>query len=122
MSDQSIFAFLGEDILNNQLLDFANIMKSHFPNTVHSDPALSDKLDRFQARQQTWPKEVISCFKDRTPPIYNTEDIVQINNSHIIDIENINTLRKSRIDGLSIQIKTLQHRQNKKSERLARPL
>ena len=117
MTDQSVFAFLGEDLLNSQLSDFATLIRSHFPNNVNSNQALSHKLDRFQSRQQTWPKEVISCFKNRAPPIYTIEDIVQINNAHVIDIENINTIRKSGIDALSIQIKTLQHRQNKKNER-----
>ena len=114
MTDQSVFAFLGEDLLNSRLSDFATLIRNHFPNNVNTDQALSDKLDRFQSRQQTWPKEIISCFKNRGPPIYTIEDIVSINNAHIIDIELINTIRKSWIDGLSVQIKTLQHRQNKK--------
>jgi hypothetical protein len=107
MADQSVFSFLGEDLLNSQLSDFTTIIRNHFPQNVQADQVLSDKLDRFASRQDTWPKEIIKVYKNRSPPIYSVEDIVSINNAHTVDIEQINTIRKSRIDAFSVQLKTL---------------
>ena len=47
------------------------------------------------------------------------EDIVAINNAHVVDMEQINKIRQNRIDAFSAQLKILQHRQIKKSEKLA---
>ena len=119
MADQSVFSFLGEDLLNSQLSDFASLIRNHFPQNVQSDSVLSDKLDRFATRQDTCPKEIIKVYKNRNPPVHSVKDIVAINNAHTVDIEQINNIRKTRIDAFSAQLKTLQHRQIKKSEKLA---
>ena len=119
MADQSAFSFLREDLLNSQLSDFASLIRNHFSQNVHSDSVLSVKLDRFASRQDTWPKEIIKVYKNRNPPVYSVEDIVAINNAHVVNIEQINKTRQTRIDAFSAQLKTLQHRQIKKSEKLA---
>ena len=119
MADHSAFSFLGEDLLNSQLSDFASLIRDHFPQSVQTDTVLAKKLDKFSARQDTWPHEIIKSYKNRNPPVYSVEDIVSINNAHITDIEQINKIRQNRVDTFSAQLKSVQQGQTKKTEKLA---
>ena len=57
MLDTSAFTFLGVELLNAQLSDFASFIRDHFPQTVSQNDKLSSRLDKFSNRENTWPRE-----------------------------------------------------------------
>ena len=98
-------------MLKEQLFDFAQIIRENFPGTVSQNTKLSEKLDALSNRANTWPSEILRVYRERQAPLYNSEDIVQLNNQNSAEIQLVNSTRtkieknfQEQIDSYNIQI------------------
>jgi hypothetical protein len=88
------FSYLGETILNDQILDFANIIRDHFPTLVQNNQTLTTKIHCWSHLQNGWPVELSQQLKSCSAPIYCQEDIVVANNAFICEQQQINKDRE----------------------------
>jgi cell division septum initiation protein DivIVA len=105
------FNYLGDLLLKDQLFDFAELIRDNFPGTVAQNSKLSEKLDALSNRANTWPSEVGNVYREREAPLYNSEDIVKLNNQNSAEILQVNGTRaeqkktfQDQIDAYKVQI------------------
>jgi hypothetical protein len=87
------FNYLGDVLLKDQLYDFAEIIRESFPDAVAANAKLSEKLDAFSSRANTWPGEVGAVYREREAPMYGSEDIVKLNTQNSAEILQVNGTR-----------------------------
>ena len=93
-------------MLKEQLFDFAQIIRENFPGTVSQNTKLSEKLDALSNRANTWPSEILRVYRERQAPLYNSEDIVQLNNQNSAEIQLVNSTRTKLEKTFQDQIET----------------
>ena len=93
---------------------------SNANKTDKQNDQLTARFDKFSSRENTWPREIIKPFKNRSPPVYSTKDIIIINNSFLSDIKAVNKIKQQRLDELHKQIEQLRNQQTCMRERLPR--
>ena len=93
MSDISPLTFLSQDSLLTQFKIFAKNIQEALPANSDAAKAIADQVQSIESNQDRWPKHVSDKFRNRTTPVYSSEDITRLSQSFSAYTESINQSR-----------------------------
>ena len=77
-----------------------NVQKA-FPNSENEGvQAITQQVDNIKTSRERWPSKILKVFKERVIPVFGTEDITKLNQSHMSRVEDVNDARKRHKESL----------------------
>ena len=77
-----------------------NVQKA-FPNTENEGvQAITQQVDNIKTSRERWPSKILKVFKESVIPVFGTEDITKLNQSHMSRVEDVNDARKRHKESL----------------------
>ena len=107
MSDISPLTFLSQDSLLTQFKIFATNIQKALPSDSAAAKAIADQVQNIETNQDRWPKHVSDKFRNRSTPVYSSEDITKISQSFSAYTESLNQSRTAVRKQLSEDIARL---------------
>ena len=90
----SIFPYLGEDIVQQTLANFAQSMQKCFAPGTEGFNSLAETTQKLKAKREQWPEKIFQLWKAREVPVFTSESITKINQAFISQLENVNEQRR----------------------------
>ena len=104
MDDPSVFNYLGEDIISDQICSVVTGLQACYPIGTPAHTSLSENLSKLKAGREKWPEKIFKRWRERILPVYSSEDITKISQSNASRLESINEHRKRLRDTLKTDI------------------
>ena len=77
-----------------------NVQKA-LPNAENEGvQAITQQVDNIKTSRERWPSKILKVWKERVIPVFGTEDITKLNQSHMSRVEDVNDARKRHKESL----------------------
>ena len=73
------FSHLSEDLLYQQITQFAEYVVQALPKGADETKAISAQVEKMKNRSQSWPDKIMACWLERVIPLFTQESILKQN-------------------------------------------
>ena len=95
MEDQApVFNYLGEEMMQQHLVDITNSIQKCFAPGSAQYNTLAKYSEKIVQKQEKWPDKIFTTWQNRTLPVYSFESITKCNQARVSQIEFANEQRK----------------------------
>ena len=98
------FSHLSEDLLYQQITQFAEYVVQALPKGADETKAISAQVEKMKNRSQSWPDKIMACWLERVIPLFTQESILKQIQAYLSWTEEINENRKRHRDTLKMDI------------------
>ena len=90
----SVFPYLGQDMLNQQLVGITNVVQKCFPVGSQGFNQLAKYTKTLVQKREKWPEKIFSAWQHRKIPAYSEESITKCNTARVSQINLANQQRQ----------------------------
>ena len=107
-----LFNYLGEDMMQQHLLNFTHQIQSCFDPGSLQYQKLATYSDKVVRKREKWPEKIYQAWQNRKVPVYSPETITKVNQARVSQIDFANDNRKClspcMFSGYNLILRTLQ--------------
>ena len=90
----SVFNYLGEDMMQQHLVDITHSLQKCFSPGSTQFNTLAKYSKKLVQKREKWPEKIFSTWQNRKVPVYSPESITKCNQARVSQIEFANEQRK----------------------------
>ena len=90
----SVFSYLGEDMIQQQLSTLSNSLQQCFDPGSQQFQTLAKYTTKIARKREKWPDKILETWRNRVVPVYSPESITKVNQARVSQIEFANEQRK----------------------------
>ena len=99
-----LFNYLGEDMMQQHLLNFTHQIQSCFDPSSLQYQKLATFSDKVVRKKEKWPEKIYQSWQNRKVPVYSPETITKVNQARVSQIDFANDNRKRLRSSLEADI------------------
>jgi hypothetical protein len=92
--NSSVFSYLGEDMMQQQLAEISNSLQQCFDPGSQQFQNLAKYTKKLARKREKWPEKIFATWRNRKVPVYSPESITKCNQARVSQIEFANEQRK----------------------------
>ena len=92
--NSSVFSYLGEDMIQQQLVEITNSIQQCFDPGSAQFNNLAKYTKKLVQKREKWPEKIFLTWRNRKVPVYSPESITKCNQARVSQIEFANEQRK----------------------------
>ena len=98
------FSHLSEDLLYQQITQFAEYVVQALPKGADETKAISAQVEKMKNRSQSWPDKILAYWLERVIPLFSQESILKQIQAYLSWTDEINENRKRHRETLKVDI------------------
>ena len=83
----SVFSYLGEDMIQQQLSEISNSLQQCFDPGSQQFQTLAKYTTKIARKREKWPDKILATWRNRVVPVYSPESITKVNQARVSQIE-----------------------------------